>query len=75
MLCQRDICQQIIEEHGDYLFTVKGNQLEPTLLAFPPGTETLRKKQLDCYTGSKFHYGHDRTSIDTYKASSRLAGD
>lgn len=26
MFCQRDICQQIIEEQGDYLFTVKDNQ-------------------------------------------------
>jgi DDE family transposase len=26
MFCQRDMCEKIIEEGGDYLFTVKGNQ-------------------------------------------------
>ena len=27
MFCQRDLCEKIVEEGGDYLFTVKGNQL------------------------------------------------
>jgi hypothetical protein len=27
MFCQRDLCAKIIEQGGDYLFTVKGNQL------------------------------------------------
>jgi hypothetical protein len=27
MFCQRDVCATIIEQGGDYLFTVKGNQL------------------------------------------------
>src|SRR4051794_18874105 len=27
MFCQRDLCAQIVEQGGDYLFTVKGNQL------------------------------------------------
>lgn len=27
MFCQRDLCQKIVEQGGDYLFTVKGNQL------------------------------------------------
>jgi hypothetical protein len=27
MFCQRDLCQQIVDQGGDYLFTVKGNQL------------------------------------------------
>jgi hypothetical protein len=27
LFCQRDVCAQIIEQGGDYLFTVKGNQL------------------------------------------------
>jgi len=27
MFCQRDVCAQIVEQGGDYLFTVKGNQL------------------------------------------------
>lgn len=27
MFCQRDLCEKIIEKGGDYLFTVKGNQL------------------------------------------------
>ncbi len=27
MFCQRDVCQKIVAEGGDYLFTVKGNQL------------------------------------------------
>lgn len=27
MFCQRDLCAKIIEKGGDYLFTVKGNQL------------------------------------------------
>ncbi len=27
MFCQRDICTRIVEQGGDYLFTVKGNQL------------------------------------------------
>lgn len=27
MFCQRDVCAKIIEQGGDYLFTVKGNQL------------------------------------------------
>ncbi len=27
LFCQRDLCAQIIERGGDYLFTVKGNQL------------------------------------------------
>jgi hypothetical protein len=26
MFCQRDLCEKLIEEGGDYLFTVKGNQ-------------------------------------------------
>jgi len=26
MFCQRDVCQQIIAQEGDYLFTVKDNQ-------------------------------------------------
>ena len=27
MFCQRDVCATIVEKGGDYLFTVKGNQL------------------------------------------------
>jgi predicted transposase YbfD/YdcC len=27
MFCQRDVCAKIVEREGDYLFTVKGNQL------------------------------------------------
>ena len=27
LFCQRDLCEKIIEQGGDYLFTVKGNQL------------------------------------------------
>jgi hypothetical protein len=27
MFCQRDVCAKIVEQGGDYLFTVKGNQL------------------------------------------------
>ena len=27
MFCQRDVCAKIVEKGGDYLFTVKGNQL------------------------------------------------
>jgi hypothetical protein len=27
MFCQRDLCAKIVEHGGDYLFTVKGNQL------------------------------------------------
>jgi DDE_Tnp_1-associated/Transposase DDE domain len=27
MFCQRDLCEKIVERGGDYLFTVKGNQL------------------------------------------------
>jgi hypothetical protein len=27
MFCQRDLCEKIVEQGGDYLFTVKGNQL------------------------------------------------
>lgn len=27
LFCQRDLCQKITEQGGDYLFTVKGNQL------------------------------------------------
>ena len=27
MFCQRDLCAKIVEQGGDYLFTVKGNQL------------------------------------------------
>jgi hypothetical protein len=27
MFCQRDLCDKIIDQGGDYLFTVKGNQL------------------------------------------------
>ena len=27
LFCQRDLCEKIVEEGGDYLFTVKGNQL------------------------------------------------
>ena len=27
MFCQRDLCAKIVEQEGDYLFTVKGNQL------------------------------------------------
>jgi|SRR5579872_855081 len=27
MFCQRDLCQKIIDQGGDYLFLVKGNQL------------------------------------------------
>jgi DDE_Tnp_1-associated/Transposase DDE domain len=27
LFCQRDVCAQIVEQGGDYLFTVKGNQL------------------------------------------------
>jgi len=27
MFCQRDVCAQIVKQGGDYLFTVKGNQL------------------------------------------------
>ena len=26
MGCQRDICQQIVDQEGDYLIAVKGNQ-------------------------------------------------
>jgi hypothetical protein len=27
LFCQRDLCEKIVEQGGDYLFTVKGNQL------------------------------------------------
>jgi len=27
LFCQRDLCEQIVAQGGDYLFTVKGNQL------------------------------------------------
>lgn len=41
--------------------------------AFPPGTETQRKKQLDCH--STIDQGHGRTEYRTLEASSRLAGN
>jgi len=41
--------------------------------AFPPGTETLRKKQLDCH--STIGKGHGRIEYRTLEASSRLAGN
>jgi hypothetical protein len=28
MFCQRDVCEKIVAQGGDYLFTVKGNQLD-----------------------------------------------
>ena len=44
MFCQRDICQQIIDDGGDYLIVVKDNQ--PELKAaieaeFQPGLSPL----------------------------------
>lgn len=27
MFCQRDVCAEVVEQGGDYLFTVKGNQV------------------------------------------------
>lgn len=58
MFCQRDLCAKIIAQGGDYLFTVKGNQLglerdiaagfgfaagaHTIAAAFSPGTPTVR---------------------------------
>lgn len=48
MFCQRDLCQQIIDDQGDYLFAVKGNQ--PDLKAaidadFEPGFSPCYRSQ------------------------------
>lgn len=46
MFCQRDLCQQIIDSGGDYLFTVKDNQpeLRRTIESdFNPGLSPLQR--------------------------------
>ncbi len=79
MFCQRDLCQQIVDAEGDYLFTVKDNQrdLKAAIEAdftpgFPPGTEAKHQQQLD--THSELSQAHGRVETRTIEASSRLAG-
>ena len=46
MFCQRDLCQQIIDSGGDYLFIVKDNQssLKETVMSeFRPGFSPLQR--------------------------------
>lgn len=46
MFCQRDLCQQIIDSDGDYLFIVKDNQpslKEAVMSDFRPGFSPLQR--------------------------------
>ena len=46
MFCQRDLCQQIVDDGGDYLLTVKDNQpeLKQAIAAdFQPGCSPLQR--------------------------------
>ncbi len=48
IFCQRELCQQIVEDDGEYLFVVKGNQ--PELKAaieaeFQPGLSPATERQ------------------------------
>ena len=74
--CQREICKQVVEAGGDYLFVVKGNQ------------QQLRDDIADCFdprlvdSGVEFDIrsaksvdkGHGRIEIRTARASKELAG-
>jgi predicted transposase YbfD/YdcC len=73
--CQREICKQVVEAGGDYLFVVKGNQ--PNLLL---EIETLFDLKLlpkglafdvrECKTVDK---GHGRIELRQIRASAELA--
>jgi predicted transposase YbfD/YdcC len=70
MGCQRAIAQQIVEQGGDYLLALKGNQsglLETVLTAF----ETAEAVQFEGYTVAMHtteERGHGRTEVRHYCA-------
>ena len=79
LLAQRDLSRQIVEAHGDYVWTLKGNQPqmcedlvtlfagEKTVPGFSPATKDFRTAQ----TSEK---GHGRIERRTLTASTELKG-
>lgn len=83
MFCQRDVCQQILEQEGHYFFEVKENQ--PTLLedirtafeprereAFSPYQQQRIDREFDEHT--TLEKGHGRVEKRTLRTTSILNG-
>lgn len=78
MLCQRDLCQQVVDGGGHYFFEVKDNQpeLKESIAAefepaFPPYSEKQRLALLSrAETLNKGHGPRERRCLE---ASTRLA--
>jgi predicted transposase YbfD/YdcC len=63
LFCQRDLCQQVLDAGGHYLFAVKPNQ--PALyrdiaLLFDPPADVLTQPLTDRRTAETVDYGHGR---------------
>ena len=80
MFCQRNLCQQVVELGGDYLFVVKGNQtrLQTDLeIVFEPANPSQWGSDgadlLEMRAAKTVDKGHGRIEVREIKASTELA--
>jgi len=80
MFCQRNLCQQVVELGGDYLFMVKGNQhsLQTELeIVFEPAKASGWGRDgadlLEMRAAKTVAKGHGRIEVREIKASTELA--
>jgi predicted transposase YbfD/YdcC len=80
MFCQRNLCQQVVELGGDYLFMVKGNQprLQTDLeIVFEPANPSQWGSDgldlLEMRAAKTVDKGHGRIEVREIKASTELA--
>jgi len=80
MFCQRNLCQQVVEAGGDYLFMVKGNQprLQTDLeIVFEPANPSQWGSDgadlLEMRAAKMVDKGHGRIEVREIKASTELA--
>ncbi len=76
MFCQRDLCKQLTDAEGDYLFAVKDNQpdLKAAIQAdFPPATEAKRQQLLE--THREIAKAHGRIETRTIQGDCATLGN
>jgi len=64
LFCQRELCQQVLDNGGDYLLAVKGNQqtlLTDIALLFDPPPDVPTAPLADRRHAETLDYGHGRT--------------
>jgi predicted transposase YbfD/YdcC len=76
MFCQRNLCRQVVESGGDYLFVVKGNQpgLKADLEMVFETSQLGQVNLLEMREAKVVDKGHGRIEVREIKVSTELAG-